>query len=499
MTRCCSRPSCASRWGSPRRRVWGRRAAGSRGEPRSLSTAIRSAVFFGPLRGSNLVVVSGGPSVLNLRLNSRPDTAGLVRAVIGGLAAPFALRTELVNDLKTVVSEACNNAVDHAYRGESGTIAVRLDVQLEEIEMTVRDWGGGFQQVAPAGDHLRVGLPLINALADRAEFLTAPGSGTEVRMGFDLRHDPRRTDMLVRVEDSEDLEAWIPWRRGLTGDVVVTLCGRAARQRARAARECPGREVAVLAGAVLRRLHRDARGGQARASGRQQHPGQLLAHRADQRLELTIGPLKTGSGERLQAIRQASDEHDASVVEPPTSRIRNARPLELLRMVLDRPRARSERHARPALGRPGLQGPRATRRRSRRLRPRRRGRPSRRPRHRRRPSRHRRRPAAAHQGPSGPSASAPIPWRLLRALLHLAATALEVVGLFVEAICEFSGFCVPHIRGLPQRSKPHTSGDMTGGRPAGAFSDVPGPSGRRWPGGEPGRAGRRANCRVRAA
>ena len=152
--------------------------------------------------------------MLNLRLNSRPDTAGLVRAVIGGLAAPFALRPELVNDLKTVVSEACNNAVDHAYRGESGTIAVRLDVQLEEIEMTVRDWGGGFQQVAPAGDHLRVGLPLINALADRAEFLTAPGSGTEVRMGFDLRHDPRRTDMLVRVEDSEDLEAWMPWRRG---------------------------------------------------------------------------------------------------------------------------------------------------------------------------------------------------------------------------------------------------------------------------------------------
>ena len=65
--------------------------------------------------------------------------------------------------------------------------------------MTVRDWGGGFQQLAPAGDRLRVGLPLINALADRAEFLTAPGSGTEVRMGFDLRHDPRRTDMLVHA------------------------------------------------------------------------------------------------------------------------------------------------------------------------------------------------------------------------------------------------------------------------------------------------------------
>ncbi len=32
-------------------------------------------------------------------------------------------------------------------------------------------------------------------------------------MGFDLRHDPRRTDTLVHLEDAEDLEAWLPWRR----------------------------------------------------------------------------------------------------------------------------------------------------------------------------------------------------------------------------------------------------------------------------------------------
>lgn len=87
--------------------------------------------------------------MLNLRLNSRPDTAGLVRAVLGGIATPFALRPELLNDLKTVVSEACNSAVDHAYRSETGAIALRVDIQLEEIEVTVRDWGGGFRSSPP--------------------------------------------------------------------------------------------------------------------------------------------------------------------------------------------------------------------------------------------------------------------------------------------------------------------------------------------------------------
>ena len=32
--------------------------------------------------------------------------------------------------------------------------------------------------------------------------------------------------MLVRLKDAEDLEAWVPWRRGLAGDVLVTLLAR---------------------------------------------------------------------------------------------------------------------------------------------------------------------------------------------------------------------------------------------------------------------------------
>jgi len=252
--------------------------------------------------------------VLNVRLDGRPDSAGLVRAVLGGIAVPFALRSELVNDLKTVVSEACNNAVAHAYRGESGAIAVRVDIQLEEIEVSVRDWGGGFQALAPAGDHLRVGLPLINALANRAEFLTAPGSGTEVRMGFDLRHDPRRTALLVRLEDAEDPSAWMPWRRGLTGDVVVTLLptdllpavlepltsALCARSRFSLERFS---DVYIVAQALTKHV---------RASAAASRVSFALAAN-DQRIELTIGPLRPGSGERLQAV--GPSEQDAPVVE----------------------------------------------------------------------------------------------------------------------------------------------------------------------------------------
>jgi anti-sigma regulatory factor (Ser/Thr protein kinase) len=255
-------------------------------------------------------MVSARPAILNLRLNSRPDSAGLVRAALGGLAEPFALRPELVNDLKTAISEACNNAVEHAYRGESGAIAVHVDVGLEVVQVSVRDWGGGFQKLAPAGDHLRVGLPVINALADRAEFLTAPGSGTEVRMGFDMRHDPRRDGLLARVEESEDLEAWTPWRRGLAGDVVVTLLPRellsgvleplasALAARARFALERFS-DVYLITRAVAANLLSAA------SSGRVSFALSAREHR----LELTIGPVRAGAGEALRPqIAAAADQ-----------------------------------------------------------------------------------------------------------------------------------------------------------------------------------------------
>lgn len=294
-------------------------------------------------------MVSGRPSTLNVRLNSRPDAAALVRAVLGGIASPFALRPELLNDLKTVVSEACNNAVDHAYRGETGAIAVRMDIQLEEIEVTVRDWGGGFQQLASAGDRLRVGLPLINALADRAEFLTAPGSGTEVRMGFDLRQDPRRTDTLVHLEDAEELDAWLPWRRGLAGDVVVTLLARdllpnvlepltsalAARSRFSLERFS---DVYIVTRAVCKHVHT--------AASTSRVSFALTAR--NQRLELTIGPLGIGTGERLQAIGPNADKGQSVAELADEIAFEQLDRSELLRVVLiDRERDLSGTRGQP--------------------------------------------------------------------------------------------------------------------------------------------------------
>ena len=126
---------------------------------------------------------------MRLELSSRPESVTLVRVMLGGIAEWFSFDPELLDDLKTAVSEACNNVVMHAYGDETGPLVVSLAVTADGAEVTVRDWGSGIQHVAPSQDRIGVGLAVISALAKRAEFLSPNDGGTEVRMLFG-RHEP---------------------------------------------------------------------------------------------------------------------------------------------------------------------------------------------------------------------------------------------------------------------------------------------------------------------
>ncbi len=97
--------------------------------------------------------------------------------------------TQRVDDLKTVVTEACNNVVLHAYPGaEEGPLEVTASASDDAIEIEVQDQGSGFQPSSGVGDELSLGLglPLIAALSDSFEISGAAGKGTRMRMRFEL-------------------------------------------------------------------------------------------------------------------------------------------------------------------------------------------------------------------------------------------------------------------------------------------------------------------------
>jgi anti-sigma regulatory factor (Ser/Thr protein kinase) len=129
-------------------------------------------------------------SSIRIELQSLPSSVTLVRAMLSGIGERFDLDPELVDELKTAVSEACNNVVLHAYPDEAGPLTVELGLDRHELRLTVIDRGTGIRQVAATADRMGVGLAVISALADRAEFESEPGVGTAVKMCFSARGRP---------------------------------------------------------------------------------------------------------------------------------------------------------------------------------------------------------------------------------------------------------------------------------------------------------------------
>jgi serine/threonine-protein kinase RsbW len=136
--------------------------------------------------------VSRASSTISIELQSDPSAVTLVRGMLSGLGELFDLDPELVDDVKTAVSEACNNVVLHAYPEGSGPLIIEIGAGSEGLEVSVRDHGRGIRHVAGADeDRMGLGLAVISALADVAQFQSEE-SGTAVRMVFGPRQTPIR-------------------------------------------------------------------------------------------------------------------------------------------------------------------------------------------------------------------------------------------------------------------------------------------------------------------
>ncbi len=126
---------------------------------------------------------------LEISLPARAENVAVIRHVLGGIGDALGLHPEILSDVKLAVSEACANAVIHAYEeGEAGLLDVEVSALSEQLEVVVRDHGRG---MAPRADSpgLGVGLPLMATLSQSLELANRTDGGTEIRMSF-VTKDP---------------------------------------------------------------------------------------------------------------------------------------------------------------------------------------------------------------------------------------------------------------------------------------------------------------------
>lgn len=129
---------------------------------------------------------SGAPDV-RFNLPAVPANVALVRQALAGLADSLHVDPARAADMKIAITEACTNAVVHAYRTHDGPLDVAMSVEHQRLVLSIRDRGPGMRPLPSEGDGppLGFGLALIASLSD--EFGIAGGRhGTEVRMAFEL-------------------------------------------------------------------------------------------------------------------------------------------------------------------------------------------------------------------------------------------------------------------------------------------------------------------------
>ena len=107
------------------------------------------------------------------------DTLPLVRQALRSLGETVDADLEALEDAELAVTEACANAVEHAYTDGKGDIEVRFTPGESELTVSVADTGVGIPvDIRSSGVGEGFGLPMIGSIATSVDF--ADGDGTEI-------------------------------------------------------------------------------------------------------------------------------------------------------------------------------------------------------------------------------------------------------------------------------------------------------------------------------
>jgi anti-sigma regulatory factor (Ser/Thr protein kinase) len=126
-----------------------------------------------------------------LKLAAQPKNIAGVREAVAARARQLGADEGTVDDLKTAVSEACNNVVLHAYPDDAPERPLEVSLRQEKngLQLAVRDQGQGIQPRSGRAKGLRMGLLLVGAISTCFVLRSGHGRGTELTLWVPLRGD----------------------------------------------------------------------------------------------------------------------------------------------------------------------------------------------------------------------------------------------------------------------------------------------------------------------
>lgn len=129
-----------------------------------------------------------GEADVALTVPAARESVGVARRMVLAVAEHVGFVEPRSGDIAIAVSEACANAVIHAYSDlDEGAVDVLAWARPGLLIVSVRDAGVGISPRPPSErSGLGLGLPLMIAVADEVCFRQSPGGSNEVRLRFEI-------------------------------------------------------------------------------------------------------------------------------------------------------------------------------------------------------------------------------------------------------------------------------------------------------------------------
>lgn len=129
---------------------------------------------------------------MSLRFKAVAENESFARSVVAAFCVPSNPTLEIINDIKTSVSEAVTNCIVHAYEKRIGDIMIEAEIIDNLLKLRIIDYGRGILNIDKAlsdyyttdekDERSGLGFTIMKSFMDSLDVESVFGAGTTVTM-----------------------------------------------------------------------------------------------------------------------------------------------------------------------------------------------------------------------------------------------------------------------------------------------------------------------------
>ncbi len=134
---------------------------------------------------------------LKMIISSNIENIATVRVAVATFVSSLDLKLDDLVDIKTAVSEAVTNSVEHGYIDEIGEIHITVKIKEKNIDIIVEDFGIGIADIEmatsptytskPELEHAGLGFTIMESFMDEIVIDTKENIGTKIIMRKEIK------------------------------------------------------------------------------------------------------------------------------------------------------------------------------------------------------------------------------------------------------------------------------------------------------------------------